>query len=134
MIYYIKLKMRRHHFDSLNASLQLYIPAFVNSNKIDVRSLDDREKLSRRVLVSLVDDLKHIFRRLAMREASKSITLKLTESLAIALYYLVQHIPGSKDDPYLSIVIDDVINQLHHDLVSPKPANKQNHFTTEESF
>jgi len=121
MISVLKVKMKRHQFDALNIALQQYIPNFIASNQCDIMHQDraHRDVLLRRVIISLVDDMSYTFLRLSDREAEKSISLKLSEAEVITLYFLLQQIPVSPGHVFTSVVITDLINELHQFLVKP---------------
>jgi hypothetical protein len=121
MIKIIKLKMSRHQFDALNTALQQYIPHFVSSNNKDVEPLaaDSRERLARRVMTSLMDDLKYNLQKVSQMLSVSKSTIKLSEAEAIAMYFLLLQLPVHPADQFTLKVVNQVISDLHQEFIKP---------------
>lgn len=121
MISIYKIKLDRHDFDAMNAALQQFIPAFIQSNRKDIESLKDtdRDKLSRRMMLGMIDDLAYMLQKLAFRQSVTTISFKLSESEAIAMFYLLQVLPLHPEDVFTRRTVLRCIDELFHYLVTP---------------
>ncbi|MBN8833729.1 MAG: hypothetical protein J0H76_05050 [Sphingobacteriales bacterium] len=116
----IKLKLPLHKFNAFNTAVLQYIPSFLNSNRIDIRDLpeDSRERLSRRVLLSLVEGLHLNLQKLQLKN-SENISIKMSEAECIALFYLLRNIPIQAGDIFTYSIINQCIQDIHRLLIQP---------------
>lgn len=120
---FIKIKITRHQYDALNQAIQQFTRAFIDSNRLEIEDMptDSRESLSRRVMLSLLEELLVKLQRIAFREASTKVSFSLSETEAIAMFYLLQNLPLHPADVFTFQIVTTILTDLHKCIIKPAP-------------
>lgn len=120
---FIKIKITRHQYDALNQAVQQFTRSFIDSNRREIEDLpsESREKLSRRVMLSLLEELLIKLQRISLREASAKVSFSLSETEAIAMFYLLQNLPLHPEDVFTFSIVTSILTDLHKCLINPAP-------------
>jgi hypothetical protein len=86
-------------------------------------------------MTSLVDDLKYNLKKVSERDTTGKCTIKLSESEAIAMFFLLQNLPVHPADQFTLLVVTNIITDLHQEFIKPTTGPKAvPHFLTIENY